>query len=521
MPIAPRFSLLICLTSALAAQEAGPGVLNLLNARLDIQSAAVTLRTERNLSKQSDAVKAEVDKLNEEGAKFIASGNSGEVRRRIAHALTLLAGQPWTARQEFAASLLVRTDTRVADLARPLVAHLDQVYPAVLQPETGWCLHVSVHEGVPTRYGAAPGKMCRDGGVLDGVSRDLIDEPFSFDADLSGCGEGVRVLVAELLDGQTSVRKLWTSIHLVDGLDARAADIGRRLKKVSGQDSAKATVMAPFDLARLMNLGRREFARLDFAAEMRQSQELLRELEAGRDPLWQATGNHRRHYSLAEAGEIMPYRVYVPSAYKPGAHLPLVVTLHGLGGNEDTFLARAGGQVPKLAEQHGFIVAAPLGYRINGQYGTSIRRFTDAARRRVVELSEKDVLNVVRLVSEEYGTDPDRTYLMGHSMGGGGTWYLGAKYADRWAALAPIAGPASDLTEYPFDRLKGMPVMVCHGDVDATVPVGASRTMVAAMKSRGMSPVYVEVAGATHASVVEAVMPKIFDFLAEHKRSSR
>ena len=66
-----------------------------------------------------------------------------------------------------------------------------------------------------------------------------------------------------------------------------------------------------------------------------------------------------------------------------------------------------------------------------------------------------------------------------------------------------------------------MPVMVCHGDEDATVPVGASRGMVAAMKQRGMTPVYVEVPGATHGSVVEVVMPKILDFFAEHSGLTR
>jgi predicted peptidase len=264
----------------------------------------------------------------------------------------------------------------------------------------------------------------------------------------------------------------------------------------------------------MMNLGRRDFARVDFAAEIRQSESLLRDLEAGRDPLTQAVGNHKRHYYFAEAGEIMPYRVYVPSAYKPGAHLPLVVVLHGLGGTEDTFLGRSGGQMQLLAEKHEFVVAAPLGYRINGNYGSGIRRFADAARKRTWELSEKDVMNVLKLVSEEYGTDAGRTFLLGHSMGGAGTWYLGQKYADKWAAMAPIAGPASDVAGYPFDRLKGMPVMVCHGDADVTVPVESSRTMVAGMKQHGLTPEYIEVPGANHGSVVEIVVPKILDFFA-------
>jgi pimeloyl-ACP methyl ester carboxylesterase len=36
--------------------------------------------------------------------------------------------------------------------------------------------------------------------------------------------------------------------------------------------------------------------------------------------------------------------------------------------------------------------------------------------------------------------DPDRVYLCGHSMGGYGSWTLGAHHADQIAAIAPSAG---------------------------------------------------------------------------------
>ena len=37
------------------------------------------------------------------------------------------------------------------------------------------------------------------------------------------------------------------------------------------------------------------------------------------------------------ANEIMPYRVYVPKTYDSAKATPLVIALHGLGGNEDAF----------------------------------------------------------------------------------------------------------------------------------------------------------------------------------------
>ncbi len=51
-----------------------------------------------------------------------------------------------------------------------------------------------------------------------------------------------------------------------------------------------------------------------------------------------------------------------------------------------------------------------------------------------------DALEVLDHAEKLFKTDPQHTYLTGHSMGGHGAWYLGATYPDRWAAIAPCAG---------------------------------------------------------------------------------
>ena len=50
-----------------------------------------------------------------------------------------------------------------------------------------------------------------------------------------------------------------------------------------------------------------------------------------------------------------------------------------------------------------------------------------------------DALEVLDLAREQLGTDPQRTYLTGHSMGGHGAWHLGVTYPDRFAAVGPSA----------------------------------------------------------------------------------
>jgi predicted peptidase len=132
-------------------------------------------------------------------------------------------------------------------------------------------------------------------------------------------------------------------------------------------------------------------------------------------------------------------------------------------------------------------------------------------------LSEKDALNVLDLVTREYPVDPDRIFLFGHSAGGAGTWYMGEKYAEKWAAIAASAA-ATRPAGFPFDRLKGMPILICHGDRDDEVPVASSRNMVKAARENGLDPQYLEVPGATHLTIVALVEPKVFEFFDRHPR---
>ena len=51
-----------------------------------------------------------------------------------------------------------------------------------------------------------------------------------------------------------------------------------------------------------------------------------------------------------------------------------------------------------------------------------------------------DALEVLADANTIYKPDKSKIYLTGHSMGGHGTWYLGATYPDKFAAIAPAAG---------------------------------------------------------------------------------
>lgn len=58
-----------------------------------------------------------------------------------------------------------------------------------------------------------------------------------------------------------------------------------------------------------------------------------------------------------------------------------------------------------------------------------------------------DAIEVLEEAKRIYQPNPEHIYLTGHSMGGHGTWYLGATYPDKWGAIAPAAG-YPDITKY-------------------------------------------------------------------------
>jgi len=237
-----------------------------------------------------------------------------------------------------------------------------------------------------------------------------------------------------------------------------------------------------------------------------------------KDPLFEKKGDFKRHYVLESAREIMPYHLYVPTTYKSGRPTPLIIALHGLGGTEDAFFDSYEKKLPELAEQHGYIIAAPLGYRVDGGYGWGLGKPpADVNARRAQERSEQDVMQVLQLVKQQYSIDENRIYLMGHSLGAIGTWKIAAKYPDIWAAIAPISGLGAPAT---LSRIDHLPEIVVHGDNDPTVSVAGSRAMVAKLKELGTEFNYIEVPGGTHSNVVVPNLPAILEFFDAHKKSA-
>jgi predicted esterase len=502
--------LLACSPVGLVYAQALPNI-NLLSVRYNSQKTA---------AKPDGELKTQIDEVDKAIADARRTGNLGEVRRQIAKGLALLNKDAWTPQLDYRNSLVLRSERTVIDSAAPYAMRIEQIYRPSIDLSANITTKVRIRKRVPPAPAGAPAaaaqapalQTARELGTFDGVSRDLRETPFAIELDLAGVEDGAQVIEAEMFDETTSLGAASLSVFVHKGLDAKLKALGAAA--ATAPAAVRADVLFPGDYIKNVNRGRIELADFNVGAEVARAETIVAESKGGKDPFKAKTGDFERHYVLEGANEIMPYRVYVPKNYAATKATPLVIALHGLGANEDSFFDSYSQLPPQLSEKHGFLMAAPLGFRRDGFYGSNLMG-GDAASRRRSEYSENDVLEVLRRMKAAYHVDDSRIYLIGHSMGAIGTWALGAKYPQTWAALVTFAGTGSPALA---ESMKGIPQFVVHGDADNTVNVSGSRNMVAALKKLNANVTYREIVGGSHTDVVVPNLELAFDFLASQKK---
>jgi hypothetical protein len=157
-----------------------------------------------------------------------------------------------------------------------------------------------------------------------------------------------------------------------------------------------------------------------------------------------------------------------------------------------------------------------------------------------------DALEVLEIAKNQFQPDPKHIYLTGHSMGGHGTWYLGATFPGKWAAIAPCAGyptlygygsadgkiPAKGENQIENTLLRASNgsnifeltknygasgIYIHHGDSDKVVSVDYARQMRKVLAEFHKDFSYFEYPGGSHWFSNQSVdWPPIFDFFKWH-----
>jgi poly(3-hydroxybutyrate) depolymerase len=508
-----RIAILLCSIALVPALAQAQALTSLASVR-------VGYNTRKNTVKPQGELKAQIDALDQQIAEATRLGRTGELRRLFAKGVVLLSGRPWTDALDYTNSVVLRTDRVVADSTKPYTVRVEQLYQPAIALDRALTAHAMLRKRpAPPSPGTTPqpGDLIKDLGTFDGVARDLREAPFAIDLDVHDAADGGYQLAIEILNDATPLGTATLNIALRRGLDETIARLENDAKKAPVD--LRAEILFPVDRVRNVNRGKLELRTFDPDKDFAAAEAVAAAVKSRKDPFAQRTGDFKRHYTLDAAGEIIPYRLYVPTTYTGTKPFPLIVALHGLGGTEDSFFDGYEKRLPPLAEQHGYIVAAPLGYRVDGSYGWGLGNPpADPVARRTQDLSEQDVMQVLLHVRQQYKIDESRIYLLGHSMGAIGTWKIAPKYSEIWAAIAPISGSGAPAT---LERIRQVPEIIVHGDNDPTVPVTGSRTMVAKMKELGIEHRYIEVPGGLHGDVVAPNLAAVVEFFDAHRKITR
>ena len=198
-----------------------------------------------------------------------------------------------------------------------------------------------------------------------------------------------------------------------------------------------------------------------------------------------------------DAGNSMPYRLFIPRSYTADQQYPLVIFLHG-GGNVGTDNRRQvdlqGATVwaqPDFQAAHPAFILAPQ----TATRWTGVRFDVGSHELPAETIPESLVRAILESVRGEFSIDPRRIYLTGQSIGGYGVWDYAIRTPDLFAAIIPIAGGGDPGRATSIATL---PVWAFQGELDDVVPVSASRDMVKALLEAGGDPHYTEVPGAGH-----------------------
>jgi pimeloyl-ACP methyl ester carboxylesterase len=191
---------------------------------------------------------------------------------------------------------------------------------------------------------------------------------------------------------------------------------------------------------------------------------------------------------------LQKYGILFPTNYDPEKQYSLIFSTHGAG-------VECEGQVDAFEPKAWAFVVAPSNRRAFGFDWQDWGRL--------------DAMEVLDQVMEQYPIDPNRVYLVGHSMGGHGAWHLGCTYPDRFAAVVPSAGWASfqlyfpwflrademfadpncarifdqctspDRTERLLENLRNVPVLAVQGGNDDDVPPTHARLLTGILEQMG------------------------------------
>jgi len=205
--------------------------------------------------------------------------------------------------------------------------------------------------------------------------------------------------------------------------------------------------------------------------------------------------------------ESLSYYLYYPDDYleQPEKKFPILLFLHGGGEAGDSLVTIKRNGPPKLivdGKKFPFLILAPQNPYVKKWWNTrAVKQLLDS-------------------VVTQNRIDPNRIYLTGLSRGGGAAWEMAVQYPETFAAMAVVCG----MTPVPYASWinKKMPIWVFHGELDKSIPISESDTMVSKLQEMGYDVKFTKYPDVGHAAWTKAYNTNgLYDWFMEQELTKK
>jgi phospholipase/carboxylesterase len=236
-----------------------------------------------------------------------------------------------------------------------------------------------------------------------------------------------------------------------------------------------------------------------------------------RVPLWE---DFRGDVLHVKTGKLLELLVKLPEKFDPSREYPLLIGLHGNGGNPEQILAAMHNALKKEA----VILAAPQGaypnfLQLQGQHFSWETQTRNQALWKIGDpLIIENLDEVVQVLRKKYPVA--EVYIMGFSQGAAYALLSGFKHPEMVTGIISIGGlfpetgtEFSLLQEDEIANGKKFRVFIAQGSNDSLLPVGLGAKTAEKLKKYGYEVEYLEYEGGHEIS--PELLKKIYSWMAK------
>ena len=302
---------------------------------------------------------------------------------------------------------------------------------------------------------------------------------------LTQAAEGDYEAHFEIRQGEQTLRQWRQTFSVIAQLSARLQALDQAAESHDDADpTERMTVLNARDVLRNAQKGDSPETFYPLLRLLQLAEQLAAGWEAGKSAWQPAPGDY--WMATLHRERKVAFRLFIPKQFKPNQPIPLVLALHGAGGNEHLFFEGYGlGVILKEAEQRGWAVIAPR-----------------------AEMNLAHIGGALEAAQKLLPIDPTRIYLMGHSMGGAHSFAAIAQFPDRFRAVAIFAG-AGLPTQVPAD----LPILMTVGEQELSMLKTNIETAYRRLQGLNLKTLdYKKYDGCDHLMIVREAMPDAFAF---------